>query len=156
MKNELFKSVVAQFPTGVTVISLSYKNTLRAFTANSFTAVSLNPGLISFCLNKASTSLALFKDTPYFAVSILSSNQRDVSIHFASNILNKFEFFQYTIGKYSNAPLINGSIAFIECKKYNQFECGDHFIFIGEVRNTFIDHSKSPLIYFAKSYSELK
>lgn len=156
MRSEEFKAAVGKFPTGVTVISTSYEGKMWAFTANSFTSVSLEPSLISFCLEKAATSFKVFKESPYFAVSILSSDQADLSVHFASHSLDKFNSIEYRIGEYSNAPLINGAISFIECKKYDQFECGDHFIFVGEVKKIYIDETKSPLLYFAKTYLELK
>ena len=158
MKSEEFKAAVGKFPTGVTVISTSYKDKLYAFTANSFTSVSLKPSLISFCLDKNANSFDIFYQCSYFAVSILSSDQAYLAGHFASHSLknrNKFCFVKYTLGKYSKAPLINGAISIIECKKYNQFECGDHFIFIGQVKKIDIDKTKSPLLYFCKTYLEL-
>ncbi len=156
MENEEFKAAVGKFPTGVTIFSTSYDDKLWGFTANSFNSVSLEPRLISFCLNKEAGSFDVFRETSHFAVSILSSDQASLSTHFASRISDKFDSVEYRIGEYSNAPLLNGAISFIECKKYNQFECGDHFIFIGEVGKIAIDETKSPLLYFAKSYTELK
>ena len=156
MRSEEFKAAVGKFPTGVTVVSTSYGGKLWAFTANSFTSVSLEPRLISFCLDKAASSFKFFKKSSHFAVSILSSDQMALSIHFASHIRDKFHSIEYKIGEYSNAPLIKGAISYVECKKYNQFECGDHFIFVGEVKKIYIDETKSPLLYFAKSYLELK
>lgn len=156
MRSEEFKAAVGKFPTGVTVVSTSHGDKLWGFTANSFTSVSLEPRLISFCLNKEAGSFKVFKETSHFAVSILSSDQANLSAHFASRISDKFKSVEYKIGEYSNAPLIRGAISFVECKKYDQFECGDHFIFIGEVGKISIDETKSPLLYFAKSYMELK
>lgn len=156
MKNEEFKAAVGKFPTGVTIVSTSHDDQLWGFTANSFTSVSLEPRLISFCLNKSAGSFDVFRGTSHFAVSILSSDQASLSTHFASRISNKFDSVEYRIGEYSNAPLLNGAVSFIECKKHDQFECGDHFIFIGEVGKISIDETKSPLLYFAKSYTELR
>jgi flavin reductase (DIM6/NTAB) family NADH-FMN oxidoreductase RutF len=154
--NEDFKAAVGKFPTGVTVISTSHNDQLWGFTANSFTSVSLEPRLISFCLNKQAGSFEVFSQASHFAVNILASNQSELSTHFASRQTDKFASVYYDIGKFSKAPLLNGSVAFIECKKYAQFECGDHDIFIGEVETISIDETKSPLLYFAKSYTEVK
>jgi flavin reductase (DIM6/NTAB) family NADH-FMN oxidoreductase RutF len=154
--NEEFKAAVGKFPTGVTVISTAHDNRLWGFTANSFTSVSLEPRLVSFCLNKEAGSFNIFKETQHFAISILSSKQSDLSTHFASRLEDKYDTIDYTIGEFSKAPLLTSSVSFIECKKYKQFECGDHFIFVGEVGKTFIDSTKSPLLYFAKSYLEIK
>ncbi len=156
MRSDEFKVAVGKFPTGVTVISAAHNNQLWGFTANSFTSVSLEPRLISFCLNKQAGSFKVFEVAEYFAVSILASDQANLSTHFASRKTDKFDSIDHNIGEYSKAPLLNGSVAFVECKKYDQFECGDHDIFIGEVGRTYIDDTKSPLLYFAKSYTEVK
>jgi len=154
--NDDFKAAVGKFPTGVTIISTSHNDKLWGFTANSFTSVSLEPRLISFCLNKSAGSFEVFTQTSHFAISILSNHQSELSTHFASKQTDKFASVYYTIGEFSKAPLLNGAVAFIECKKYAQFECGDHDIFVGEVKKVSIDEAKSPLLYFAKSYTEVK
>lgn len=156
MQNEEFKLAVGKFPTGVTVITTNQGSKLYGFTANSFASVSLEPHLISFCLNKEAYSFDAFSDAEYFSISILSSAQADISGHFARHSADKFKGVDYELGKHSNSPLIQGAICFIECKKYNIFECGDHSIFIGEVIKTQIDEDKSPLLYFSKSYLEIK
>ena len=156
MLSEEFKAAVGKFPTGVTVITASHNDKLWGFTANSFTSVSLDPNLISFCLDKKAASFEAFKELSHFAVNILSSNQADLSSNFARTREDKFAGVSYKAGKFSKAPIINGSISFIECKKYDQIDCGDHYIFIGEALNTSIDETKTPLLYFAKSYTELK
>ena len=154
--NEDFKAAVGKFPTGVTVISTSHNDQLWGFTANSFTSVSLEPRLISFCLNKEAGSFEVFTQVSHFAVSILASNQSELSTHFASRQADKFASADYSVGEFSKAPLLSGSVAFIECKKYAQFECGDHDIFVGEVGQISINETKSPLLYFAKAYTEVK
>jgi flavin reductase (DIM6/NTAB) family NADH-FMN oxidoreductase RutF len=151
-----FKASVGKYPTGVTVISTKHQNLLYGFTANSFTSVSLFPQLISFCLNKTSGSLSAFKSEEYFGISILASDQSSTSLHFASRINDKFNNVNYSLGKLSGCPLIEESICWIECSKYRQLECGDHYIFIGEVLGAKILNDKSPLLYFSKSYQEIK
>jgi len=156
VQNEIFKEAVGKFPTGITVISTTYGDKLWGFTANSFTSVSLSPSLISFCLNKEAGSFEAFKATDNFGISILSANQADISRHFATHIEDKFTDINHKIGAVYGAPLISGAVAFIECEKYNAFECGDHFIFVGKAVATKVDRAKSPLLYFAKSYLNIK
>lgn len=156
VQNEEFKSAVGKFPTGVTVISTSHDNKLWGFTANSFVSVSLDPSLVSFCLNRESGSFKAFREAEYFAVNILASNQAGISKHFTRRGFDKFKNINYKISSFSNLPLISDAICIIECKKYKEFECGDHFIFVGEVMKTKIDDKKLPLLYFARSYPEFK
>lgn len=154
---DLFKSVVGKFPTGVTVISTKSDDHLYGFTANSFTSVSLDPYLVSFCLNIKSGCVQGFKKAKYFAISILAYDQADISNNFASHNQNKFKDIRYTPSKFSDSPIINGCLGYIECSVKQIIECGDHYIFIGEAVDFVLsDNKKPPLIYFAKSYTSLK
>lgn len=156
MRAEEFKEAVGKFPTGVTVVSTFAKENLWGFTANSFVSVSLDPSLVSFCLDKKSGSFHAFNEANYFAINILSTDQEHLARHFAQKGSDKFANIDHKITAISKNPQIAGVLCFIECKKYKQFECGDHVIFIGEVMTTHIDNTKSPLVYFAKSYKKIK
>jgi 3-hydroxy-9,10-secoandrosta-1,3,5(10)-triene-9,17-dione monooxygenase reductase component len=150
---EEFKAAVGKFPTGVAVVSTKFQDQLCGFTSNTFTSVSLEPSLVSFCLDKKAGSIGAFLRSDHFGISILSADQVDISKHFASKIIDKFDGINYKIASATGVPLINEAVCTIECIKYQQIECGDHYIFIGEVKKTSIDNTKAPLIYFAKSYS---
>lgn len=153
---EEFKKAVGKFPTGVCVITTSFNDILWGFTANSFVSVSLAPPLVSFCLNKKAGSFDAFIGSKYFSISILSCNQQEMAKQFSRSIPDKFTNVDYQLGAESKTPLITGAASFIQCKKFKELECGDHFIFIGEVVQIAVDENKSPLLYFAKSYREMK
>ncbi|WP_316355239.1 flavin reductase family protein [Candidatus Trichorickettsia mobilis] len=143
-------------PTGITIVSTSYDGQLLGFTANSFTSVSLSPPLILFCLNKNAGSIAAFQSSNVFAISILAANQAELSKHFSTSQPNKFSSVNHQIGKITNCPLIIDAVCWVECKKYQEYEGGDHLIFVGEVLNTTINNDQQPLVYFSKNYRELK
>ena len=151
-----FKAAVGKFPTGVTIIATKHDNKLYGFTANSFVSVSLQPPLVSFCLHKVAKSLDAFLSSTYFAVSILSSKQANIAQHFAKSISEKFQSVQFDIGKKSRCPLIIDAVSWVECIKYDIFECGDHYIFIGKVVATKINNRDPSLLYFSKTYKEVK
>ena len=156
MDSTIFKTALSKMPTGVTVISTSYDEELFGFTSNSFASVSLQPSLISFCLEKSARSITAFSSTTHFTVSILNEYQKDISKHFAAHIEDKFQAFPYQLSKYSQCPFIEGALCWLECKKVTQYEGGDHLIFIGEVIDTIINKEQNPLIYFEKEYRSIK
>jgi len=84
------------------------------------------------------------------------NNQQEIAKQFSQRSSDKFANVDYQLGVESKTPLLIGGSSFIQCKKFKEVECGDHFIFIGEVVQIAIDESKSPLLYFAKSYREMK
>jgi flavin reductase (DIM6/NTAB) family NADH-FMN oxidoreductase RutF len=153
---EEFKKAVGKFPTGVCVITTAVDGLLWGFTANSFVSVSLAPPLVSFCLNKEAGSFGAFIRSKYFLVNILASDQQKIAEHFAYSLPDKFANIDYQLALESKLPFIAGAASFIECKEFKKIECGDHFIFVGEVVKINVDENKSPLLYFAKSYREIK
>jgi flavin reductase (DIM6/NTAB) family NADH-FMN oxidoreductase RutF len=153
---EEFKKAVGKFPTGVCVITTAIDGLLWGFTANSFVSVSLAPPLVSFCLNKEAGSFEAFIHSKYFLVNILANDQQKIAEHFAVYSPDKFVNINYHLAYESKTPFIDGAASFIECKEFKKIECGDHFIFVGEVVKINVDESKSPLLYFAKSYGEIK
>ena len=158
MRIEEFKAAVGKYPTGVTVVSTKYNNKFYGFTANSFTSVSLEPALISFCLSIKAVSFDAFLNTRNFVVNVLSSNQADIAARFASSVPNKFQNIDFIENSFG-VPLISNVLSSIECETYKQIESGDHYIFIGKVLKVQINRdldAKPPLIYYGKSYRELK
>lgn len=147
-----YKLAVGKYPTGVTVISTIHDKILFGFTANSFTSVSLDPPIVSFCLSLNSGSLDGFKNNDHFAVSILASDQENISDRFASRVNDKFENVDYFHGQNSNCPIVSGAVSYIECKKLQMIKAGDHMIFTGQVLSVKICNDKQPLLYFARGY----
>ena len=142
-----FRKAMGSYPTGVTVVTAMAEGELFGVTINSFHSVSLEPPLISFCLNKASSKLAIFRDAEYFAVNILSSSQQEISSYYAfhrGEIGNVFTDFQHW-------RLIKGAVAHIGCKRYCHYEGGDHIIILGEAVH--IDYNDAmPLGYLRGKY----
>ena len=60
------------------------------FTATSFTSVSLDPPLVSFCLGRDSSSWPTVARAPYVAVHLLAEHQRDVARTFAISGIDRF------------------------------------------------------------------
>jgi len=147
-----YKAAAGKYPTGVTIISTVHNKAEFGFTANSFTSVSLEPPVVSFCLNTKAGSIEGFQESYYFAASILAADQSDVSNHFASHIINKFDGIDHYYAPNSGCPIINGAVSYIECKKLNMYEVGDHMIFTGEVLAVKVCNDKQPLLYFARGY----
>lgn len=121
-------------------------------TINSFSSVSLNPPLISFCIDNASANLALFKKNKYFSLNILSETQQELAGGFATpKNSKKWGIEPYSLGQNGN-PIFKNSLGFFECKKHKIIKVGDHHVVIGEV----VDFAKmsdgEPLLYCQGKY----
>lgn len=151
-----FKNIMSRWATGVSVITtIDEAGEKYGFTANSFASVSLDPMLVSFCLNKNSRIISQFSISKKFAISILSVAQEEIARHFAAPTIDKFQNTKHAYCPRTNCPYIDGSLGWIECVVKFQYSGGDHDIFIGEVIGIFMDHTKSPLLYYDRNFHSM-
>lgn len=148
-----FRRALGCFPTGVTVICTREKNgTPRGFTANSFNSVSLDPPLISICIDQRAASVSVFRACQSFSVNVLSEEQREVSDLFATKEPDKFERIAWRAGELG-APLLDTSVATFECEPFSAQDAGDHLLMLGEVRRFSYSNAR-PLGFCRGNYLE--
>ncbi len=153
-KSEL-RRIMGHFATGVTVVTtLSRSGALQGLTANAFCSLSLEPPLLLVCIDKKSESYPSFEESRIFTVNILAADQEDISRRFALSGGNKFEGVSYRLGA-NGAPILNGSLGYLECKLVEAYEGGDHTIYVGEVREAESIDGKKPLLFYRGGYREL-
>jgi flavin reductase (DIM6/NTAB) family NADH-FMN oxidoreductase RutF len=152
-KNEL-RRVMGHFATGVTVItSIRSSGEMHGLTANAFTSVSLIPPLLLVCIDKKAESYPCFDESKIFTVNVLSSDQEALSRRFAVTGGDKFEGVSYKIGA-NGAPILDGALAFLECRVTEKIDGGDHTIYVGEIEQAETKEGK-PLLFFRGGYREL-
>src|SRR5438105_15369077 len=109
--------VMGSFATGVTVVTAVGKDgERRGFTASAVSSLSLEPRMLLVCVSERSTSLALIKEAGCFAVNILASTQQEVAQQFATRAGDRFAGLRWRPGTETGSPIINGSLAYAECK----------------------------------------
>ncbi len=146
------RDALGRYATGVTVITTrGPSGKFEGLTANSFSAVSLDPPLVLWSLRRSSPSMPGFDESGLFAVNVLGSDQRHLSRHFSTPRTDKFTDMPVDEGAFG-CPLIRGAIACFECQTEQKVEGGDHVIFIGRVlRAAYRDGE--PLIFSAGRYA---
>lgn len=148
------RQALGSFPTGVTVVScLDKDNNPLGFTANSFTSVSLDPQLISICIDKESFNIDTFSITEHFAVSILSESQQSISTTFATPNEERFKDIDWR-SEDTGSPIISNAVAWFDCKTEQVVDAGDHLILIGKIIS-FDSSPKTPLMYLRGNYVNL-
>lgn len=148
MMLDKYKSVMGQYPSGVTILTAYDKanNVPVGLTANSFVSVSLNPLLILFCIDESASSLAVFEKVNTFGVNILGEDQEEQCFRFASKIEDKFSGQDWELSKLS-VPILTKSAAILECEKEEEILLGDHTVFVDRVKDVHQNDLK-PIVYF--------
>ena len=114
----------------------------------------MNPPLCLVCIDRRSRTYRSVTRSGCFAVNILSADQRELSVHFASSVVDKFEMIPWRVGEVTGCPIIEGALAWMECSVAEIYSGGDHDIFLGRVASVQV-HDGTPLVYFRGSYSSL-
>src|SRR5215475_15960740 len=80
-----FRRALGHFATGVTVVTVECEHRhVHGMTANSFTSVSLEPPLVSVCVDERARILPMLKARQRFGVNVLKQEQQAYSEFFAS------------------------------------------------------------------------
>jgi flavin reductase (DIM6/NTAB) family NADH-FMN oxidoreductase RutF len=151
----LLRQAFGSFATGVTVVTArDVDGNPVGLTANSFSAVSLDPPLVLWCIALGTPSFAAFRDCSHYAINVLSADQEEISNRFANPSPNKFSGIDYALGL-GEVPLLNGSIASFECRNLHQYPGGDHLIMVGQVEKYRVNMD-APLLFFGSKYAGLQ
>lgn len=156
VSREEFRAALGRFASGVTIITTrDAGGRLHGITVSAFCSLSLEPPLISVCIEKTTFSHYAFLESAAFVVNILDANQRTLSDRFASRIPDKFAGVSFRSG-IDDLPVLSGALANLECVLVNHFDAGDHTIFVGQIEKSFVSDAGEPLVYFHGGYRELK
>ncbi|MCX5443838.1 flavin reductase family protein [Streptomyces sp. NPDC057651] len=130
-----FRSALAQFPSGVTIVTTrSDAGTLHGFTASSFAALSLDPPLVLVCLDRGADCFPVFMAAKQFVVNIVTDAQSELAIKFATKGENKFAYGNFEVDE-AGHPLLPDAAAVIRCELEQALPGGDHVILIGRVHD---------------------
>ncbi|MET0418732.1 MAG: flavin reductase family protein [Actinoplanes sp.] len=162
---DLFRTLLRRQATSVTVITAVARATdpaclggigapIRAgFTATSFTSVSLDPPLVSFCLGVASSSWPVLARAEHVAVHLLSEGQRDAATIFATSGIDRFTAYpDWTAGPFG-VPLLGGVLAHLLCRVVHRVPAGDHTLVIAEPLALGDGGDGTPLVHHQGGYT---
>lgn len=151
---KLFRDALGHFASGVAIVTAKGENEeLAGMTISSFNSVSLDPPLVLFSIDRKAYSLPIYEQADGYAINILEHDEQDLCMRFAKALGDKWTGLDYTIG-YGGAPLLSGSIVSFECKPYQQYEGGDHIIFLAEVVQ-FQVNKGYPLVFYKGRFQKL-
>ncbi len=155
-KDEL-RRVMGRFATGVTIVTSRLGEELHGMTANAVTSVSLDPPLLLVCVDRSADSHDIIERSGIFAVSILARGQEALSDHFAikeGDVAHRLDDVPHHT-RSTGAPIIDGSLAYLDCRVVERYAGGDHTIYLGEVVDAGTLNDGEPLIFYQGRYTEL-
>jgi 3-hydroxy-9,10-secoandrosta-1,3,5(10)-triene-9,17-dione monooxygenase reductase component len=150
------RRALSQFATGVTVITVQRGEVMHGMTANAFSALSLDPPLVLFCVGKRARMARFLDGAEGFVINILSTDQEQISNQFAGQNDDKDDITRLLPGPV--APLIPGALVSLSCGLEELHEGGDHLIVVGRVQAIHEPdggNARPPLVFHRSRYGSL-
>jgi len=154
-----YKEVIGHFASGVTVITTAVEEELFGTTASAVTSVSADPPMLLVCLNRDSATGQAIDRSGYFVVNVLTEDQEHLAGHFATKEPGKFEDpprgqERAPALRGAQRPLLEGSLAHIECRVTERVTSATHIVFIGLVEAAEAGEGR-PLAYYRGRFGRL-
>jgi flavin reductase (DIM6/NTAB) family NADH-FMN oxidoreductase RutF len=147
-----YRAVLGGYPTGVVVVTAETPDGPVGLAIGSFSSVSLDPPLVGFLPDKASSSWPRIEAAGAFCVNVLADDQLDLCRRFATRGVDRYAGLTWRAGA-TGAPVLEGVLAWIDCTVETAVEVGDHWFVIGLVHDLGIARDNAgPLLFFRGGY----
>jgi 3-hydroxy-9,10-secoandrosta-1,3,5(10)-triene-9,17-dione monooxygenase reductase component len=151
-----FKQTLSCWASGVTVITTRREGGIHGMTATSFCSLSLDPPLIMIAVDNRNRTKKQIEEQGAFGVMILSVDQEEVS-NCAAGFKGEEGNYLMDLSSHkevTGAPILDGSLAWMDCSLHASYDGGDHTIFVGKVEATGGSDGE-PLLWFSRGYRQL-
>jgi flavin reductase (DIM6/NTAB) family NADH-FMN oxidoreductase RutF len=152
------RDLMARFATGVSVVAARHGPLLAGMTANAIASISVDPPLMMASIARKAETHGAIIGSHAFAVSVLADDQQALAECFArpttAGKLTGFCGAAWHEAE-SGSPILEGAIAYFDCRLSARHDGGDHTIFIGEIVAAGYREDAEPLLWYASAYHRL-
>jgi flavin reductase (DIM6/NTAB) family NADH-FMN oxidoreductase RutF len=152
---ERLRAMLGRFATGVTIVAARHGPLLAGMTANAIASISIDPPvLMASIARKAETHRAIV-GSHAFAISVLADDQQGLAECFAqpttAQKLTRFCDAPWHEAE-TGSPILEGALAYFDCRLTEHHDGGDHGIFLGEIVAAGYREDAEPLLWYASAY----
>lgn len=149
-----FRQLLGRFATGVTILTVAAPDGRPlGMTANSLASVSLQPPLISVCVDHEAEMHDVILEAPEFVVNVLASHQEVLARRFSDKHEDRFDGIGYHLSP-EGLILLDGILAHVVCEREATYPAGDHTIVLGRVVGGATGDGR-PLLFYRGGYAAL-
>ena len=148
------RQAFACFPSGVTAVCALIDRTPVGMAASSFTSVSVDPPLVSVCIQKTSATWPVLKNAPRLGLSVLAEGHDAACLQLSKKEGDRFAGLEWDAGA-RHSLFIRGCSAWLECSLFEEVEAGDHIIALLEVHGLDTSPHTPPLIFHGSTFRRM-
>jgi flavin reductase (DIM6/NTAB) family NADH-FMN oxidoreductase RutF len=142
------------FPSGVTAVCAIIGDEPVGMAASSFTTVSLEPPLVSVCVQETSATWPKLREQPRLGLSILAEAHGAACMTLSRKVGDRFDGVEWEASP-GGGVFVHGSAAWLECSLSGEFVAGDHTIALLQVHALHADPLTPPLIFHGSRFRRL-
>ena len=147
-----FKDAMGRFATGVTIVAGIEDGLPVGFTCQSFVSLSIDPPYVAVAPARTSTSWPRIARSGSFCVNVLRDDQEELCAGFAVSGGPKFQGVDWHPAPVTGSPVIEGSLAWVDCRVELVHDAGDHELILGRVLDLGTGDG-SPLLFFRSRFA---
>jgi flavin reductase (DIM6/NTAB) family NADH-FMN oxidoreductase RutF len=148
------REAFGHFPTGVIAIAAEIDGIRVGLAASTFVPVSLDPPLVSFCVQNTSTTWPKLKDLPFLGISVLGEAHDAAAKTLAAKTGDRFAGLE-TKSSERGALFIHGTSVWLESAIEQQVVAGDHTIVVLRVHDITVHEDVAPIVFHRSTFRRL-
>jgi flavin reductase (DIM6/NTAB) family NADH-FMN oxidoreductase RutF len=152
------RDLMAHFATGVTVVAARHGPLLAGMTANAIATISIDPPILMASIARKAETHGAIIGSHAFAVSVLADDQQELADCFAQPTtaakLTRFCDAAWHEAE-TGSPILEGALAYFDCRLTERHDGGDHTIFLGEIVAAGFREDAEPLLWYGSGYRRL-
>jgi flavin reductase (DIM6/NTAB) family NADH-FMN oxidoreductase RutF len=148
------RDAFGHFPSGVVAIAAEVSGIRVGLAASTFVPVSLDPPLVSFCVQNTSTTWPKLKGLPMLGISVLGESHDEAARTLAAKTGDRFAGMD-TVSFDSGAVFIKGTGLWLESAIEQLIPAGDHTIVVLRVAEVTVDAEVAPIVFHRSVFRRL-
>ncbi|MDY6998937.1 MAG: flavin reductase family protein [Actinomycetota bacterium] len=148
------REAFGHFPSGVIAIAAEVAGTRVGLAASTFVPVSLDPPLVSFCVQNSSTTWPTLADAPYLGISVLGEAHDGAARTLAAKTGDRFAGLE-TSSTERGAVLVHGTSVWLESSIEQLVPAGDHTIVVLRVHDITVNPDVAPIVFHRSAFRRL-
>ncbi len=153
LSSSSLREAFGHYPTGVIAIAAEVSGTRVGLAASTFVPVSLDPPLVSFCVQNTSETWPKLADVPLLGISVLGESHDVAARTLAAKTGDRFAGLQTE--SRNGAVFIHGTSVWLESAIEQLIPAGDHTIVILRVTDITVHDDVAPIVFHRSSFRRL-
>lgn len=142
-----YRETVANFPSGVTVVTTRDGGEDFGLTVSAFTSLSLDPPMVLVSIDRKSKSHQHLVEGAPIGISVLAAGHTDVAVQFARHVDDRFAGINIVRRGQQDIPFVGDAAAWFLGDVCDRYVGGDHIIITVAVRECGWHDGGRPLLY---------